>query len=419
MYRFYFDESFHDRKIIIKENTINTFSENDIDSYVGFFWGASNSVADRVIKDFEELEGEYKKILGIEGELKATNFGKKNYDCGIRSFNRECFGFYSELFSVLDRPGVVFQYDVVSKIEQLLLQIFDFSFPENREVIMKYGIHPRYFIYSLAKFFCTYKNEELISALYNVEVAGDSQAFKICLIHQLRTICKAITGIERKELELASYRQMIFILANLKVHVKGTKKVGFSYAPDFVGLTRLLKELHINPKSVALTIDEEAKTIETAKKYSFGSVTGASSANCSAVRISDHLSNFVGRFIYAFQNDKGMKEDPVADISQIEENDLATKRLLSDEWFELSKEQFELYCKIAKVLIIDHQQYWTALTGIYFDSVISFAELFKFFYYIGDYNTFCQSDKKMMKEYLNSQICMTMQERHKMKGAMS
>ena len=41
MYHFYFDESFHDRKIVIDEEKINTlYDENDSDSYIGFFWGA-------------------------------------------------------------------------------------------------------------------------------------------------------------------------------------------------------------------------------------------------------------------------------------------------------------------------------------------------------------------------------------------
>ena len=43
MYKFYFDESYHDRKIIIKESGINTFAANLSDSYVGFF-GAQKKI---------------------------------------------------------------------------------------------------------------------------------------------------------------------------------------------------------------------------------------------------------------------------------------------------------------------------------------------------------------------------------------
>lgn len=410
MYRFYFDESFHDRKIVLNKSGINTCTENNIDSYIGFFWGAKADVADKVIFKFEELDKRLKKRLGLIGEFKATTFNKKNFRYGIRSFNNDCFTFYCELFDLLDFKNIFFQYDVISKIELLLTNILSLKLKTNIFTALKNGYSLEIFIYSLSKFIYTYQNKELIEKLYNVKNEKSAVDFMQYLIYQLIEVSKKIEHIERKKVEFLAFQQMIIIIKNLNLKISNDKTFNFDYTPNFYGLRNLLEEVSIDPKMVSLYIDNERNTFESAKNWGFKDIKNVDSLTNSGVRISDFLSNFVGRFIYAITNDENMKEDKVQYFKDIYTNNLVTKRLLSDEWFDLSKEQYELYYKIAKVLIINHQQYWAVMTGNYFDNAVLFAELLKFFYYCGSFERYCKMGRGLIKEYYNSQVCRALQE---------
>ncbi len=46
---------------------------------------------------------------------------------------------------------------------------------------------------------------------------------------------------------------------------------------------------------------------------------------------------------YGLYNDEGVKEDIVTDIRKIGENDLTSKRILSENWFDIDIKHFELY----------------------------------------------------------------------------
>ena len=49
-YNFYFDETFHDRKITIdSDGNLNIFEEEKNDSYIGVFWGYTEN-KDLIVK---------------------------------------------------------------------------------------------------------------------------------------------------------------------------------------------------------------------------------------------------------------------------------------------------------------------------------------------------------------------------------
>ena len=416
MYKFYFDESFHDRKVVINPDSINTMGDNGLDSYIGFFWGAEESVAKSVEDDFRKLDKMFCKKLGIVSEFKGVTFDKKNYKYGIKTFNKICFQFYSELFDILDRNGIIFQYTIISKIEFLLDKIMDFSTLHNQMLIKLNIVSMKLLKYSLSKFFYIYHNKELIESLYNVHDKDTAVAFVECIKHQLCVICSAIKNIKRKEREYENYTQMLELLNLFDVNITDEKKFNFTYIPNFIGLTNLLGKINIDISNVNIYIDEEDKTVEAAKKFAFNTIESVNSVECCGVRISDFLSNFIGRMIWALNNSKNIEKEKIDNINNLHKNDLSTKRLLSDEWFDLSEEQFDLYYKIAKVLIVQHQQDWTLFTGNYFDDAVFFVELFKFFYNYKDYESYCKKDRKMLKEYFNTQVCVALSELYKKVG---
>ena len=160
-YNFYFDETFHDRKITVSENgTINALLEDADDSYIGVFVGFDNKYKSSFQRQFVKLESKYKIIYGITDEFKSTSIKRKNFINGIKSFNENAFNFYSDLFYILSDYKFIFHSIVLSKIELFIRNIY----PNN--LLNKTSIPYEQFYYSLTKYIITYNNIELIKKLY-------------------------------------------------------------------------------------------------------------------------------------------------------------------------------------------------------------------------------------------------------------
>ena len=170
------------------------------------------------------------------------------------------------------------------------------------------------------------------------------------------------------------------------------------------GIGNLKKEVEKITNKPLIVVNSHGHMDHSCGNYQFDKVTSLDSKENIGIRIADIFSNFVGRFIYAIRNDKNMLEDPVIKLDDLNKNDLSTKRLISDNWFDISEEQFKIYYKAAKVFAINHQYYWTLLTGHYYDDAIMFIELLKFFYYNRNYKSFTKNPLGLRKEYFNSQV---------------
>ena len=132
-YVFYFDETFHDRKIVFSGNgSINTLRDDDIDDYLGVFWGCDRKHLNEYVFQLNEFENKYRRIFSlVEGkELKSETIGKKNYQYGLRSFNKNAFNFYFDLFSLLSEWDFILQINIISKIELLIRKALNYvAFP--------------------------------------------------------------------------------------------------------------------------------------------------------------------------------------------------------------------------------------------------------------------------------------------------
>ena len=66
-YVFYFDEAFHDRKIVLSEQgSINTLREEAIDDYVGVFWGFKSEYFNEFTQQLTDFERKYKRMVWLE-----------------------------------------------------------------------------------------------------------------------------------------------------------------------------------------------------------------------------------------------------------------------------------------------------------------------------------------------------------------
>ena len=203
-YVFYFDESFHDRKIVIAEDgKINTLRNDAIDDYVGVFWGCERSKLDAYIKDLTAFENNYRTIFGLPAgkEFKSEIIKQKNYQYGIRTFCKNAIDFYFDLFCMLEHWEFIMQVNIISKIELLIrnaLNSVTFPFLANRNS----------FIYSLTKLIVVHRPKQLLEALENAATNGSSLVFRDILLDTLRAIIVASEGVARKEKTIEAFSEI-------------------------------------------------------------------------------------------------------------------------------------------------------------------------------------------------------------------
>lgn len=406
-YTFYFDESFHDPKLRVNERgQFNILRKDALDNYVGVFWGCPTfeSISNRkLIKKFEDRQ---KAQYGLtdEQELKSTIISKKNFKYGIRSFNKNTMMFYQELFELLDVLNPVLQINMISKMEVYLRSAF-----KGLHYLGQGELLENSFFYTLTKFMITYHNEELLISLYNVYDHSSMTKFKKLLEYDLECIIKEIKGIVRKKMELIAFQNVIYILKHSIIDELPEKEYEFQYFINFEGLCNLCEEKNIDIEFANIIIDEEQKTYCAAQNYRFQNVRCGKSDEIIELRLADWIASFIGRMAYGLENDEGMEEDVVTDIRKIGENDLASKRILSEKWFDIDIKQFELYHLLYNVLILGHMEYWTAMTMSYGDQCLTFYTLLRYFSRYDDYVKYRKIDVKLHSEYFNSACCIELE----------
>lgn len=378
-YVFYFDETYQDRKITIKNSTFNSMSVNSFDSYIGLFWGCPQKKIHENISFITKFEQKYKSVFGLteEQELKSDIVKKKNYQYGLSSFNKNAFDFYSDLFFLLNKINPIIQIDAISKIEIFLTKLF--------KNINNIDFDKKAFIYSLTKLILTYNDKELITSIKNIHNAKTAENFRLQLLSFVSEKLTEIEGVERKEKEKTMLNEFTIILNNTTFDNMEYEDLKYPYDTNFAGLNNLLKELNIQINRTKIVIDEELNTFNSSKKYNYKCVKQANSKNSIQIRLCDWLCGFIGRFAYALFNDIGTKE--------LNGESIEKKRLLSKDWFKIDKETFTFYQRINKFFNVDHSHYWTIMSLQYADPIVMFCTLLRYF---DSYNSY--------EEYLSKSL---------------
>lgn len=406
-YVFYFDETYHDRKIVFSsDGTINTLQEDKSDSYIGAFWGCQQNQLRRNISWLEKFDAKYKDIFGLPNnkELKSVTIHSKNFRYGISSFNQNTMSFYTDLFQMLYEMKVIIQIDIISKIEFLVRSIFN-------QIQFPYNANENSFYYSLTKFIVSRRPKQFIHTLASVSNGSKAQIVKDALLDTLEKVIQASIGIARKEKEIKAFQQIRMIVYDMDFDFTIKPKTDFIYFQNFDGLSRLLEEIDIDIRHVKLVIDKEEATYQAATNFNFGKIKQADSYNSVQLRLSDFLCGFIGRIIYAMAHDPSSQEQDILDYNNIDTEDLQHKRLLSEKWFDLKETQYNLYLLIYQVLIIQQEHYWSSMTMSYSDDVSCFYSLLRYIANYKNYDDFRRIDNQMHAEYYNS-CCLNELERY-------
>lgn len=405
-YNFYFDESFHDRKMTLCANgRANTMQDAALDSYVGVFWGCRQKDIYQnkaLISDFEEKE---KLLFGLKPtqELKSSIIPISQYKYGIRSLNKNAKKFTTDLFKMLDKIVPFLQINVVSKFELLWRSIFD-------SVVFPININSNLFFYSLTKFTIEYRPRALISAIF--DESSSTKTVVDVLKATLNEIVDKSKSVVRKERETEAFMQIIYIVDHYVDLLQIKEKYKFSYAPNFEGFLRLLKELSIDSRKCKLVIDRDEKTYLTARNLPFRCVRQADSVNSLQLHLADYIGGFVGRMMYCLSHDSNTIESEYLSDG-LNDIDFERKRLLSSDWFNLSEQDYNLYLLIYKTIIVDHQHYWTTLTLSYCDQIVRLYSLLRYIASYSSYSDFCNTSKEMHSEYYNSACCRELDDYYK------
>ncbi len=400
-FNFYFDETFHDRKITIKpEGKINIFDEDKNDNYVGAFWGYNKTCELEIHEKLKQLEEKHKAKFDLKGELKSKTIKKKNFTFGITSLREEAMNFYRDYFDLMNDISPIIHINAISKVELLVRNIFNVQafcgIPDNVRKI---------FYYSMSKFLLTYHTPELIKSMYNAIECGTGSEFRIILLEHLFKVIGTMEGIKRKPREVDACKLLIDLIVYYDTDFELKEKYNFVYFQNFDGLLNLLEEKNINSQNVNLIIDREEQTYKAIPIEKFASVGQKDSTESIEVRCADFLCGFIGKMMFALMNDKTIKEDPVLSINNLRENDIERKHLLSKEWFELKQKHFDLYKSIYLLLVAKQSSYWSTMTWSFCDQVCMFYSLLKYIYSYDSFEQFKSIAAETHAEYFNSACC--------------
>ena len=400
-YVFYFDETYQDRKVLIKEVSFNTMSNNSFDSYIGLFWGCAQSELHKILPLINDFEEKYKPVFGLtkKQELKSDIIKKKNYKYGLKSFNKNATAFYTDLFYLLNEINPIIQIDAISKVEYFLKVLF-------RDInLERIALNRHAFIYSLTKLVLNYKDPTLISSIENVHDSITAEEFRLNLLSFITTKLKEIRGVERKEREENTLNEFVIILNNVSFDDMEYEPLQYPYYTNFVGLNNLLAELDISINKVKVVIDKEINTYNSSKFFNYKKVKQADSKNSIQIRLCDLLCGFVGRFIYALSNDISAKENNGESIDK--------KRLLSKEWFEIDQKVFDLYLMLYDFFMVKHEYHWTIMTLHYADPIVEFCTLLRYFASYESYEQYSSTDTYLHQELYNTACVTELESRHK------
>lgn len=365
-YTFYFDETFHTRKITFKNNVLNLRKEDSF--YVGCYIGSTEW--DKIKNELTTLENEYKEKLSLTDsqELKSNSLLNKNkLSYGVCSINKISMDFYIKLLSILNNR-VKIHFSILNKYEFLLRNLL----PEINW-LTQHGVLYKPFIYSLTKFTATHPQYKICEILLSKD-KDRTKRRKIIRIFEKYLI--KINGINKKKSEIDAIKSLITIFSNLPMHFRQVKELKWDYEQSAFLFSMFIKEQNI--KLSHLFIDEEEQTL-VACKHIFGkNVDTLKSQKSIEIRVCDWVATLLSRIIVSYYKDYENARE-TEDLSE-------TIHFLNNNFFDINKDAKVLSSLMIDVLLTQQNGYWSTSGSIYADNVIEFYTMLRYLQDCFDFN---------------------------------
>ena len=385
---FYYDETFHDRRLTVKNGILNAYSENSYDGFIFGVLGKEENKMSNFLSEFEQLEKRTKETVGLTSELKSTVFNSKLFRYGLSSLRKDAKNFYFSFFDLLIKHDILFQIGCVSKTEIIIHRLLS-------KVVIPFRIPYKSFVYSFTKLLEHHRLDYSFTNLLDEEECDIEQFIKKT-INLLTVLLKNIHGIEREAVEEIVVQKIIQILENTIVisDVKINGKWNYDIVAEAVR-NRIAEESF----KIRVLLDNEQYTYDAFRKANINCQQGDSNSYA-GIRATDLFVGFAGRVIRSLKED--IKESPLNDVDQIKRELYTEKRLVSKKWFEINKETFELYKRIGNYF--SKATYWSSFQLCYGDDLIMFFSLFNYINTYNDYDSFCKNID-YHNEYFNTYVC--------------
>ena len=366
-YNFYFDESFHSRRI-----SSSSLNDNDyFNSYISIGIGFKEYMHDKIRKKYMNFEKKQKDIFGFNcetDELKSKTVSKKHYKYGLASFNVNEVNLYQDYFEFLLNNNILYYFSSCDKLEYLLLQC-DYN---SSKMFNIYAC-----IYSIVKMINVYRPKNVIMDILNNSTNLISDLKQFC-----KSQIKANGSLKLKELENEAFSNIVLFLEEMD-----SSNINYDFNYDFTyrGFSLFLNELGIKNTNVFIDQEGTNKIVESAKKFDFKNVIPNDSKDSFGIRVSDMICGFISKMMRALYDDT--KNDPSVPYT--------TQHLLNSEWFHVNNYQFKLYKTIAKYIKKYNDIYYGSYISLYCDL---FSELMGLIYFFDGFNSYEEYIKTDYKE---------------------
>lgn len=374
---FFFDESFHSRKINKKTVEDKEFFDNYVMTGIGCI--RKDLYKNEIL--YKQFEEKFKEEFSINenDELKSKIVKKDQYKYGIKSFNKKSLELYKAFWELMNQSDYIYYICAISKLEYILTQ-FNYNIWGVRDY--------RSFVYSIVKAVNVYRPKEVLKALLE-----ENELLLEELIKFLRRKISENENNPIKVHENISFKECITILEEIN-----GKNINFKwkYNNIFIGFKKLVNELGLN--DVKVVIDKEGNpnnnTASACKKEGFKNVIEKDSKKSITLRCTDLMCGFISKMMRAIYEDTKTTDD----------EEYRERKILNKSWFEINKEQFLIYKNIAKYFKKHSKYYWSTYISIYFDSFFQFIDLIYYFDGFENFEDFNCIDSNSHRERYNGFI---------------
>lgn len=378
-YNFYYDESEHSRKI----NKTTISAGNYYDNFVTVAVGWKQDNESMIEKKYDEFEKLY-EARKSKGELKSTTLRPKDFKYGFTSLNADGIQFVSDFLEIFDESIFVY-FSVTSKIEYVINQLFinyHSNIFQNVEM-MKYAI---------VKSIIMYQPEEIINGMYD----NPNELIQLLKRFYEKKIDENKLNLKLKKRENESFSQIVLMLDDINENIS----FDWNYSIAFHGFSKYVEEQGFD--EIQLLIDKEGEygnTLNAAKSVGISNAQEIDSKESFGVRMADMFAGLLSKLLKALHN--GLRYNNPSEYLQ--------KKILSEEWFKLSEQQFLLYKKMKFVLLDLNHAWYKSYAGIYVDDLMCLANFLNYIGYFDSLTEFNKCSAKMHGEQFNSCICYSLE----------
>lgn len=346
VYRFYYDETEHSRKINL--NTLK--ADNYYDNFITVIIGWDDKYEPLIEEKYLAFEYKYKDRKS-KGELKSTTLSQKQFKNGFASMSDDNIAFVSDFLELFNEQ-VYWCFSSQSKVEFIIHQLFA-------------DYHNDLFLdadavkYSIVKAINTYKPEKVMECIYE----NPEQLVAEIKIFLRDRIEKNKANIKLKENENIAYEQLLVILDDVEPLISEN----WDYHVPFDGFSKYLEEQEI--VDYKLVIDREGsdqKTLKAAEHMGHAFVTEGDSKDCVGIRMADMMAGLLTKFMKAMNAALHSNYDTVSKV------------LLAQDWFKLDNTRKLLYKKFHYVISELNDSCDKSYAGLFTDDLLSFISLLEF-----------------------------------------